>query len=227
MKILLVEDKQKIADAIARGLRRETFAVDVCYDGAAGLAAALGDESYDLIIVDRMLPEVEGLEIVRQVRAAKIQVPILVLTAKGQPQNRVDGLNAGADDYLVKPFSFQELVARVKALMRRPNELHQTVIKFGDLTFNSISYEVRRGRKKIKLTSTELALLEWLMRKPKAIHSKDTLATHVWDFESDILPNTVEAYISSLRRKIDKPFPSKKKLLFTYRGLGYSLGEDA
>lgn len=226
MKILLVEDEQKIANAIARGLKQEKFAVDVCYDGATGLGSALGDKTYDLMIFDRMLPEVEGLEIVTKVRAAGIKTPILILTAKGQVRDRVEGLNCGADDYLVKPFSFVELLARIKALLRRPQDVHDNVLKLDDLTLDTITYEVRRDKTKIRMTSTEFALLEYMMRNAGRVLSKDKLAAHVWDFDADILPNTVEAYISALRRKIDKPFPGKKQLLKTARGFGYSLEID-
>jgi DNA-binding response OmpR family regulator len=226
MKILLVEDEQKIANAIVRGLKQEKFAVDVCYDGAMGLGSALGDQTYDLMIFDRMLPEIEGLEIVKKVRGAGIRVPILILTAKGQIRDRVEGLNVGADDYLVKPFSFEELLARVRALLRRPQDVQDSVLCVEDLTLDTINYEVRRGKNKIRMTTTEFALLEYLMRNAGRVLSKDKLAAHVWDFDSDILPNTVEAYISALRRKIDKPFPGKKPLVKTVRGFGYSLGGE-
>ncbi|MDR0979764.1 MAG: response regulator transcription factor [Candidatus Nomurabacteria bacterium] len=226
MKILLVEDEPKIANAIARGLRQERFAVEVCYDGATGLGSALGDDSYDLMIFDRMLPEVEGLEIVQKVRATGKGTPILVLTAKGQVRDRVEGLNAGADDYLVKPFSFEELLARVRALLRRPQDVQDNILRVDDLTLDTVNYEVRRGKNKIKLTTTEFALLEYLMRNAGRVLSKDKLVAHVWDFDSDILPNTVEAYISALRRKIDKPFPSKKPLVQTSRGFGYAIGVE-
>jgi len=223
MKALIVEDEPKIANAIARGLKHEHFVTEVCLDGDAGLSAALGDE-YDVIILDRMLPGTEGLEITRQIRAANIKTPILILTAKSLVRDRVEGLNIGADDYLVKPFSFEELLARIRALLRRPANTTDNRLKVGDLTLDCSTFDVRRARKRIKLTKTEYTLLEYLMRNPDRIISKDKLIGHVWDFDADILPNTVEAYIGSLRRKIDKPFRNSTSLLHTYRGFGYKIG---
>ena len=223
MKILLVEDETKIAGAIARGLKQEKFVVETHGDGESGLGAALGDDNFDLMIFDRMLPGVEGLEICRQVRAAGIKVPILILTAKGQVRDRIDGLNAGADDYLIKPFSFGELLARVRALLRRPQNLHRDVLRVDNLSLDTTGHEVRRGKTRIKLTATEFSLLEYLMRNAGRIISKDKIIGHVWDFDADILPNTVEAYIGSLRRKIDKPFLGKSPLITTVRGFGYKI----
>ncbi|MCL2110480.1 response regulator transcription factor, partial [Microgenomates group bacterium] len=217
MKIILIEDEVKIAQAISRGLKQEKFLVETYHDGELGLGAAL-DEDYDLLIIDWMLPHVSGLEICRQVRAAGLTTPILMLTARGQIRDRVDGLNTGADDYLIKPFSFEELLARIKALLRRPAALNNTILRTGDLTLNTMNYEVRRSKKRLKLTSTEFSLLEYLIRNAGRILSKEKIIGRVWDFDADILPNTVEAYIASLRRKIDKPFPSKMPLLETHRG---------
>ncbi|MCL1840036.1 response regulator transcription factor [Candidatus Saccharibacteria bacterium] len=222
MKVLIVEDEPKIAGAISRGLKYENFITEVYQDGNSGLSAALGDE-YDIIILDRMLPGVEGLEITSQIRQAGIRTPILILTAKSQIRDRVAGLNAGADDYLIKPFSFEELLARIRALLRRPADTTDNILKIGDLTLDTTNFDVRRGKKRIKLTKTEYGLLEYLMRNTSRIISKDKLIGHVWDFDADILPNTVEAYIGSLRRKIDKPFKGTS-LLHTYRGFGYKIG---
>ena len=224
MKVLIVEDEPKIAGAIARGLKYENFITEVYHDGDAGLAAALGDE-YDIIILDRMLPGTEGLEITRQIRASGIKTPILILTAKSQIRDRVEGLNIGADDYLVKPFSFEELLARIRALLRRPTNATDNTLRVGNLTLDTTTFDVRRGKKRIKLTKTEYSLLQYLMRNTNHIISKDKLIGHVWDFDADILPNTVEAYIGSLRRKIDKPFQHSPALLHTYRGFGYKLSE--
>ena len=224
MRILLVEDEHKIANAIKQGLVQESYSVDVEYDGDSGLGAAL-NESYDVMIIDRMLPgSVEGLEICRQVRAADIHTPILILTAKDQIRDRVEGLNAGADDYLIKPFSFEELLARIRALMRRPAESAGTVLKVGDLTLDPVKFEVKRGSKDISLSAKEFALLEYMMRNPNRVLSKDSIISHVWDFDADVLPNTVEVYIGYLRNKIDKPF--SKQLLQTQRGFGYKLGAE-
>lgn len=223
MRILIIEDEHKIAGALKRGLTQEKFAVDLEYDSDSGLGAAL-NESYDVIIIDRMLPgSMEGLEICREIRKHKIHTPVLLLTAKDQIRDRVDGLNSGADDYLIKPFSFEELLARIRALMRRPSVTENTVLKVGDLTLNTINYEVKRDNKLINLSSKEFALLEYLMRNSGHVISKDTIIAHVWDFDADILPNTVEVYMGYLRNKIDKPFKGPS-LIQTLRGFGYKLG---
>ena len=223
MNILLVEDEHKIANAIKQGFRQETYACEVCYDGESGLAAAIGGE-YDVIILDRMLPGLDGIEICKQIRAKGIHTPILMLTAKGQIRDRVTGLNAGADDYLTKPFAFAELLARVRALLRRPGDTIGNVLQVEDLSLDTITYEVKRGTTPLKLSQTEYALLEYLMRNPARVLSKETIINHVWDFDADILPNTVEAYIGYLRNKIDRPFPKSKPLIQTIRGFGYKLG---
>lgn len=223
MRILIIEDEHKIAGALKRGLIQEKFAVDLEYDSDSGLGAAL-NENYDVMIIDRMLPgSMEGLEICREIRKHKIHTPILLLTAKDQIRDRVDGLNSGADDYLIKPFSFEELLARIRALLRRPTVSQNTVLKVGDLTLDTISYEVKRAGKVINLSSKEFALLEYLMRNSGHVISKDTIISHVWDFDADILPNTVEVYMGYLRNKIDKPFKGPS-LIQTQRGFGYKLG---
>ncbi len=155
---------------------------------------------------------------------ASFKTPILILTAKGQIRDRVEGLNSGADDYLVKPFSFEELLARVRALLRRPEDFHGNVLKVADLSLDTIEHDVRRGKTRIRLTATEYGLLEYLMRNTGHTLSKEKLIGHVWDFGSDILENTVEAYIGSLRRKVDKPFPHSPPLIHTKRSFGYRLG---
>ena len=225
MRILVIEDEHKIANAIKQGLEQERYAVDVEYDGDAGLGAAL-NEAYDVMIIDRMLPgSVEGLEICRQLRQAKNHTPVLLLTAKDQIKDRVEGLNSGADDYLIKPFSFEELLARVRALMRRPAAAQTNVIRVGDLKLDTISYDVERAGKKIDLSAKEFALLEYMMRNAGRVLSKDNIISHVWDFDSDILPNTVEVYMGYLRSKIDKPF--SRPLLHTNRGFGYTIRDKA
>jgi len=224
MRILIVEDEPKIGNALRRGLQQEYFVVELCDDGEQGLAAALADE-YDVIILDRMLPSMDGIEICQKIRESGNKTPILMLTAKSQIRDRVEGLNAGADDYLIKPFSFEELLARLHALLRRPQTAVDNVLKVGNLTLDTVNYDVRRGKKRIKLTSTEFSLLEYLMRNAGHILSKDKIIGHVWDFDADILPNTVEAYIGSLRRKIDKPFPGQP-LIQTMRGFGYMISEE-
>jgi DNA-binding response OmpR family regulator len=221
MKILLIEDEPKIAAAIQRGLRSDGYSTEIFTDGESGLAAATGDE-YDLMIIDRMLPGIEGVEVVKKIREAKIQTPILILTAKGQVRDRVEGLNAGADDYLVKPFSFEELLARIRALLRRGDVAKtDNIFTAGDLTMDVGRRVVTRNQKPITLTATEFSLLEYMLRNSGQVLSKENLITHVWDFDADILPNTVEAYIGYLRSKIDRPF--KKKLIHTVRGFGYKI----
>lgn len=222
MRILIVEDEHKIANALKRGLEQEHFAVDVVYDGQTGRAQALND-SYDLIILDRMLPgDKDGLEICRELRQHHIHTPVLILTARGEVTDRVNGLNHGADDYLVKPFAFNELLARIRALLRRPAQSIETVLTAADLSLNTLTFEVKRANQPITLSSKEYALLEYLLRNQNRIITKEMLISHVWDYDADILPNTVEVYIGYLRQKIDKPF-SPPTLLHTIRGFGYQL----
>lgn len=223
MNILLVEDERKIAHAIKQGFRQETYVCETYHDGESGLAAAIGSE-YDVVILDRMLPGLDGLEVCKKIREAGVQTPIIMLTAKGQIRDRIAGLDAGADDYLVKPFAFAELLARVRALLRRPHETISNTLQVADLTLDTITYEVKRDDTILRLSQTEFSLLEYLMRNHGRVLSKDTIITHVWDFDADILPNTVEAYIAYLRAKVDKPFPSKTPLIQTVRGFGYKLG---
>lgn len=220
MKILVVEDEHKIANALKRGLEQERYSVEVAYDGEDGLTAAEVDD-YDLLILDRMLPGVDGLEICRRRRAAGDRTPILILTAKDMVRDRVAGLDAGADDYLVKPFAFEELLARIRALLRRPSGGQAAELKVGDLTLDPANFSVRREEKSIQLTAKEFALLEYLMRNVGRVVSKDTIVQHVWEYDADILPNTVEVYMGYLRNKVDKPFTPK--LLHTVRGFGYKI----
>lgn len=221
MRVLIIEDEHKIANALKQGLVQENFAVDVEYDADSGLGSAL-NESYDVMVIDRMLPgSIEGLDISRQVRKAGIHTPIILLTARDQTSDRVEGLNAGADDYLIKPFSFEELLARIRALLRRPAHTSGTVLSVEDLSLDPVRFEVRRGKRILELSAKEFALLEYFMRNPNRVLTKDNIISHVWDFDSDVLPNTVEVYVGYLRNKIDRPF--KKKLLRTQRGFGYVL----
>lgn len=216
----MVEDEHKIANSIKKGLEQESYAVDVAYTGNDGYDLA-ASESYDLLILDVMLPEVSGVEICQKLRASNVHTPILMLTARGQISDKVEGLNSGADDYLTKPFAFEELLARVKALGRRPKNSTGSVYKVSDLTLNTISYEVFRGGKKINLSSKEFAFLEYLMRNVNQVLSKEQIIEHVWDYDSDVLPNTVEVFIGYLRNKIGKP-----DLIKTVRGFGYKIGGD-
>ena len=223
MRALIVEDERKIALALKRGLEQESFAADAVFTGDEGLAMAL-DEPYDVIVLDRMLPGLDGMEVCRQIREANKQVPIIMLTAKDAISDRVAGLNNGADDYLVKPFAFEELLARIRSVMRRPSNVVPEVLTCGDLSLNTQTYEVERAGKPVSITSKEFALLEYLLRNQGRIVSKDTIIGHVWDYDADILPNTVEVYISYLRAKIDRAFPKSAPLVHTLRGFGYKLG---
>lgn len=222
MRILIIEDERKIAQAIRKGLEQETFAVDICFDGDEGLRYAL-DEPYDLIILDRMLPLMDGVTVCQELRKEGKQMPVLMLTAKDKVRDRVDGLNAGADDYLVKPFAFEELLARVRSLLRRPAQTIDPVLQCEDLTLNTQNFEVKRAGKQIHLSRKEFALLEYLMRIQTVV-TKDQIMGHVWDYDADILPNTVEVYIGYVRNKIDKAFPKSPQLLHTIRGFGYKFG---
>ena len=221
MRVLIVEDEHKIARALKKALEQETYAVDVAYDGDEGHAMAT-TEPYDIAIIDRMLPgDYDGLGIVKAMREAKVHTPVLFLSALGSVSERATGLDAGADDYLVKPFALEELLARVRALLRRPTEQQSAVLTAGDLTLDTITYSVERAGKPIQLTSKEFALLEYILRNPGRPLSKEVIISHVWDYDADILPNTVEVYIKYLRNKIDTPF--KKPLIHTVRGFGYKL----
>lgn len=222
MRILLIEDEQKIANALKRGLVQETYAVDVVYDGAEGYGRAMVGK-FDLLILDRMLPGIkDGLDICRAMRQAKMHQPVLLLTARDATHDRVEGLDGGADDYLVKPFSFEELLARIRALLRRPEQTADTTLRAADLELRPDRFEVRRDGKRIELSRKEFALLEYLLRNAGRILSKEQIIAHVWDFDADILPNTVEAFIASLRQKVDKPF-KRQALIHTVRGFGYRL----
>ena len=223
MRILVIEDDRKIAGAIKRGLELKGFAVDAVYDSDAGLAAA-GDPDYDAIVLDRMLPGgMDGVALCRKLRDDGVDTPVIMLTARGAIGDKVEGLNSGADDYLVKPFSFDELTARVRALLRRPPVQVGTTLQLEDLTLDTNNYEVRRDGKVIKLSHKEFSLLEYLMHHSGQVMTKDMIISHVWDQDADILPNTIEVYIGYLRNKIDRPFPESKPLLHTQRGFGYKL----
>lgn len=223
MRILIVEDEHKIANLIKQGLEQERFTVDVAYDGTTGFDLAFS-EPYDAIILDRLLPGIDGLEICKKLRKQGIHTPILMLTAKGQLMDKVEGLDSGADDYLTKPFAFEELLARIKALTRRPKVTLNNLFQVEDLTLNIDSYEVKRGGDKITLSLKEFALLEYLMRHKNRTLTKLQIINHVWSYDANILPNTVEVFIGYLRNKIDRPFKNKENLIQTIRGFGYKIG---
>lgn len=223
MRILVIEDEHRIAAAIKKGLEQERFAVDVAYDGTSGFDLASSEE-YDAIILDLMLPGMDGMEICRQLRGKHIHTPILMLTAKSQTEDKVTGLDTGADDYLTKPFSFEELVARIRALTRRGKTVADTTIIVGDLMLDPKAFTVLRAKRAVQLSQKEFSLLEYLMRNDGRILTRDQIISHVWNYDADILPNTVEVYIRNLRNIIDRPFKNKKALIQTIRGFGYRIG---
>ena len=221
MRLLIIEDEHKIANALKKALQRESYAVDVSYNGDDGWAMA-STEPYDAIIIDRMIPgNYDGLSIVKELRSTGNHTPILLLTALGSVQDKSTGLDTGADDYLVKPFALEELLARVRALVRRSKSADETVLRAGDLSLNTTTFEVFRSDEQILLTQKEYALLEYLLRNQGRTVSKEMIISHVWDYDADILPNTVEVYIKYLRKKVDK-YPHKP-IIQTVRGFGYKL----
>ncbi|MEI8232212.1 MAG: response regulator transcription factor [bacterium] len=216
MRILIVEDEHKIAEALRKGLTQEKYAIDLAYTGTDGYDLATS-ETYDLILLDLMLPGMDGMEVCSRLRKEGIHTPILMLTAKNQVQDRVKGLDTGADDYLPKPFAFEELLARIRALLRRPTSNTGVIIKSGEWSLNTTTFEVENHGKIISLSSKEFSLLEYIMRHPGQVLSKEQIISHVWNYDSDILPNTVEVYIKKLR--------SKSLPIQTVRGFGYKMGE--
>ena len=220
MRILVVEDHKKIASFIVKGLKAESYAVDVAYDGDEGLAMAQMDE-YDLLILDIMLPEKSGYEVTKQLREYSIKTPILMLSAKDELEDKVKGLDLGADDYLTKPFMFEELLARVRALFRRGGMSSESKLSLADLTLDPVTHDVSRNNQKIELTAKEYGLLEYLLRNKGRIATRTTIIEHVWDLHFDSDTNLVDVYIRYLRKKIDDDF--EPKLIHTVRGVGYVL----
>jgi len=225
MRVLVIEDEYKIANAIKRGLAQEGYAVDVAYNGDDGLANAL-EPSYDIVICDRMLPGgYDGISIVKQMRKENIRTAVLMLTAKDAVSDRVAGLDAGADDYLIKPFAFEELLARIRALTRGESQNNNSPqLVYRDLELNLITKRARRAGTEISLSLKEFSLLDYLMRNPEVVLTKQQIIEHVWDYDADILENNVEAFIGMLRKKLDKPF-SGPSYIQTMRGFGYKLEE--
>lgn len=225
MRILIVEDEHKIAQSIKKGLEQEHYAVDIAFTGNEGFDLAVS-EDYDLIILDVLLPGMGGVEICKQLRDQQIHTPILMLTAKGQTHEKVAGLNAGADDYLTKPFAFEELLARIKAISRRPHNQVNSTLTLDDLSVDTLTYKVTRNSSVIQLSHKEYSLLEYLLRHQGKVVTKEQIINHVWDYDADVLPNTVEVYIGYLRNKIDKPFKDRQPLIKTIRGFGYKMGME-
>jgi DNA-binding response OmpR family regulator len=224
MHILVVEDERKMATLLRRVLTEERHTVDLAYDGPAGLDLALSG-TYDIMILDLMLPGLDGIELCRQVRAERMTTPILMLTARKAVEDRVKGLRTGADDYLVKPFAMEELLARVDALLRRRDQAFEktTELRVGDLTLNLLRREVRRGDRVVELTSKEFALLEFLMRHPRQVLTRTQIIDHVWRYDLEASSKIVDIYIHYLRDKIDQGFP--RALIKTVRSVGYKIEE--
>ncbi len=222
MRILLVEDEKKMASFIQRGLKEQHYAVDVAYDGEQGLFLAEVN-TYDLIILDVMLPIKNGLSICQELRKKNQDVPVLMLTARDEVDDKVLGLDAGADDYLTKPFAFEEFLARVRVLLRRKRKEKTTKLKVADLELDQISHKVQRCGKELNLTSTEYALLEYLMLHVNQVVTRTMISEHVWNENFDSFSNVINVYINYLRNKIDEGFP--KKLIHSIRGTGYILKE--
>jgi DNA-binding response OmpR family regulator len=223
MRILIVEDEKKLCELVERALKAERYAVDTASDGTTGWALAAAYD-YDLVILDLMLPGLAGGEILQRIRRKNQQVPILVLTARDATEEKVRNFEAGADDYLTKPFAFAELLIRVKALLRRGSVSRSSVLRVADLEVDRLSQHVKRGGKRIELTPKEYALLEYLAANPGRVFSRTMIIEHVWDQSFEGLTNIVDVYVRHLRSKVDDPFPTK--LIRTVRGVGYGLGDS-
>lgn len=223
MRILVVEDEKKVLSFIKKGLEEEGYAVDAAADGDTGLDMGL-DGVHDLIVLDISLPKKDGLSILRSLRQNKVSTPVLLLTAKTAVENRVTGLDSGADDYLTKPFAFQELLARIRALLRRKAEMATPLLKTADLTLDPARHLLFRGEEKIELTAKEFALMDYFMRNPDRVLTRTMIAEHIWDYGFDSETNVIDVYVSYLRKKID--VGRERKLIHTVRGVGYVLKTD-
>lgn len=223
MRILVVEDEKKVASFIKRGLEEENFSVDMAYDGEEGLYMAESNP-YDLILMDLMLPKMDGLSVIKELRGKGNKTPVLCLTAKDTVEDIVSGLDSGSDDYLTKPFAFAELVARVRALLRRGTQDRGAEIRFADLRLDPVAHKVWRSSKELELTAKEYALLEYFMRNPNQILTRTMIAEHVWDYTFDSFTNIIDVYVNYLRKKVDRE--AEKKLIHTVRGVGYILKEE-
>ncbi|MEA1875630.1 MAG: response regulator transcription factor [Bacteroidota bacterium] len=218
MRVLIVEDEKKVAAFIKNGLESEGYVTDIACDGRVGLEKAF-DESYDIIILDLMIPEIDGLTLLQKIRKEKISTQVIILTARGQVEDRIEGLNKGADDYLVKPFAFDELLARIRALYRRIHPQKESVFNFDDLTIDIIERKVIRGKKQIDLSAKEYSLLEFMAYNKNRALNRTTISEHVWNYDFDRGTNFIDVYINRLRKKIDNGFD--KTFIHTVRGYGY------
>lgn len=219
MKILLVEDNQKLAEGLKKGLEQEAYTIDILFDGGAGERRILNrSEGYDLIILDIMLPGKNGLEVCAEIRKQNIMTPVLMLTAKDTTDDKIIGLDAGADDYLIKPFAFEELLARIRALLRRPKEIMPSQLSVGELSLNTGGKELKIGDRTIPLTLREFSILEYFLRNPNQVLTREQILAHVWEFEFDSFSNVVDVHIKNLRKKLGNTYG---KSLQTLRGLGY------
>ena len=225
MRILVVEDERKVASFIRQGLEEEGHAVEVARDGAAALDLLLDSPPYDLVVLDVMLPKRDGLDVLKTLRARGVRTPVLILTARDAVADKVAGLDLGADDYLTKPFAFEELLARVRALLRRGTDQRSSVLRLGDLTLDPVTREARRGRRRIELTAREYSLLDYFLRHPGRVLTRPMIAEHVWGLDFDSESNIIDVYIGYLRRKVDGP--GERRLLHTVRGSGYVLKLEA
>jgi heavy metal response regulator len=223
MKILVVEDEKKVASFIKRGLEEEKYEVDTALDGEEGLKMAL-DKQYDLIVLDWMLPKKDGLAVIKELRENKTLTPVLMLTAKDSLEDIIAGLDSGSDDYLTKPFAFAELLARVRALLRRSEMDKGAELRFADLRLDPVTHKVWRKEKEIDLTAKEYGLLEYFMRNPNQVLTRTMIADHVWDYTFDTFTNIIDVYVNYLRKKIDRD--ADKKLIHTVRGVGYIFKEE-
>lgn len=223
MRILVIEDEKKIADFIKRGLKEEGYAIDIAHDGEKGLFLAKTND-YDLILLDLMLPKIDGITLCKQLKADKIAAPVIMLTAKDTVKDKVSGLDAGADDYLTKPFAFEELLARVRAILRKKQPHAVNRLKAGDLELDLFTHKVTRAGKEITLTAKEYSLLEYLMRNGGKVVTRTMISEHVWDIDFDTFTNVIDVYINYLRNKIDSGYDHK--LIQTIRGRGYMLKES-
>lgn len=224
MTILVVEDEVKITRFIKKGLEMEHYTVDTAYDGLEALEKA-EINNYDLIILDIMLPKMDGIDVCKKLREEKVETPIIMLTARDTVEDRVNGLDAGADDYLVKPFSFGELVARIRALLRREKTVKTTKLQVGDLSLDPATHEVFRGDKEIQLSSKEYRLLDYMMRRPGHVCTRTMIGEHIWGYNFTDDSNVIDVYISYLRKKIDSGF--NRKLIHTVRDVGYKIQDKS